>query len=291
MRGADTVGFVKPERQEWVDVRGGRLWTVSSGHGPPMVLCHGGPGSYDYLAPVAELVADVAEVHRFDQRGGGRSTAGPPWSLGALVEDVDALRRHWSHDSWLVAGHSWGAHLALFYALAYPERTRGLVLLNSTGLHWGWGNERRANRILRLTPAERAEVERLEAELASGADEPARTRLRELWWLTDFAARDNAVRSARFDDYPTELGVVAALERDWRHALDGIDEKLGELTRPALVLHGDADPIGETGPRELAGLLPQGRFVSLGGVGHVPWLEDHRELRHYLRRFVAACPV
>lgn len=74
-----------------------------------------------------------------DQRGGGRSLAGGPWTVAALVSDMELLRRHWGYQRWLVAGHSWGAHLALFYALAHPERTRTLVLLNSTGVEVGLG--------------------------------------------------------------------------------------------------------------------------------------------------------
>ena len=250
------------------------------------MLCHGGPGSYDYLGPVGELLHNVAEVHRFDQRGGGRSTAEGPWTIARLVEDVEALRRCWRHERWVVAGHSWGAHLALFYALAYPHRTLGLALLNSTGVRWGWGSERRANRMPRLTSSEQAEVERLEAEVAASGNEVARSRLRDLLWLADFANRRNAERSPRFADYPTDPMVVAELERDWQRALDGIDTKLRDLDLPAVVLHGEADSIGERGPRELAHLLPQGRFVVLDGVGHVPWLEDPAQLRERLRSFV-----
>lgn len=39
-----------------------------------MVLCHGGPGLWDYLGPVSSMVEDLCTVHRYDQRGGGRST-------------------------------------------------------------------------------------------------------------------------------------------------------------------------------------------------------------------------
>ena len=40
-----------------------------------MVLCHGGPGGYDYLAPVhADTVSDVCQVVRYDQRGSGTFT-------------------------------------------------------------------------------------------------------------------------------------------------------------------------------------------------------------------------
>lgn len=255
----------------------------------PVVVCHGGPGSYDYLGPVAELLHDLAEVHRFDQRGGGRSTAVATPSLGQLIEDLEALRRHWGHERWVVGGHSWGAHLALLYALAHPERTIGLVFLSGTGVRWGWATERRANRMPRLTQSERDEVERLEAALATAPEEAARGRLRELWWLTDFAQRSNAIRSPRFADYPKDPAVVAELERDWRGALDGIESKLDALKQPALVLHGAADPIGEGGPRALARRLPDGRFVVLDHVGHVPWLEDPGDLRRHLRAFVTEC--
>ena len=80
---------------------------------------------------------------------------------------------------------------------------------------------------------------------------------------------------------------MASLEQDWERLLDGIDSSLADLDVPTLVLHGEADPIREAGPREIARLLPRGRFVSLRGVGHVPWLEDPRELRRELRGFVA----
>ncbi|WP_052710912.1 alpha/beta fold hydrolase [Pseudofrankia sp. DC12] len=58
---------------------GTRLWTEVSGGGPPVVLGHGGPGLWDYLAPVAALLDDVFTVIRFDQRGCGRSRS-TPWA-------------------------------------------------------------------------------------------------------------------------------------------------------------------------------------------------------------------
>jgi proline iminopeptidase len=271
-----------------VEVSGGRLWTATCGSALPLVLCHGGPGAYDYLQPVAEMVEDLAEVHRFDQRGGGRSVSDGPWTVATMVSDMETLRRYWGHERWLVGGHSWGAHLALFYALAFPSRTLGLIFLNGTGVRWGWGAGRRAERMLRLSEEERAEVEQLERELLAGRGEHARNRLRELMWLTDFAERDNALRSPRYGDYPVDPRVLEALEQDWELALEDIEAGLAELTVPALVVHGEADPIGEYGPREVAALLSQSRFVSLRGVGHVPWLEDSNELRSHLRSFVAA---
>ncbi len=38
---------------EVVNVAGSSLWTVRQGSGPALVCCHGGPGLWDYLEPVA----------------------------------------------------------------------------------------------------------------------------------------------------------------------------------------------------------------------------------------------
>ncbi len=73
-----------------------------------------------------------------------------------------------------------GCALGAFYALVHPERTLGLIFLNGTGIRWGWGPARRANRMLRLNEAERAEVEQLERALLDSAGEQARSRLRDL---------------------------------------------------------------------------------------------------------------
>ena len=90
----------------YVEVPGARLWTASQGVGTPLVLCHGGPGLSDNLGPLAVMIDDIARVHRFDQRGGGRSSTGCPLDVDTLVADLDALRGHWGHERWVVGGHS-----------------------------------------------------------------------------------------------------------------------------------------------------------------------------------------
>ena len=62
---------------------------------------------------------------------------------------------------------------------------------------------------------------------------------------------------------------------------------LPHVTSPALVLHRRGDravPIARG--RELASLLPNARFVPLGGDSHLPWLEDQRELHRALAGFL-----
>src|SRR5437764_15134457 len=100
------------------------MWTATTGTGVPVLLCHGGPGGDDDLEPLAELVDDLAEVHRFDQRGGGRSTPDGPWTVSALVDDMETLRRRFGHERWIVGGHSWRASGAVLRAHASRAHAR-----------------------------------------------------------------------------------------------------------------------------------------------------------------------
>ncbi len=120
-----------------VDVNGVSLWTETQGKGPPLVLCHGGPGMYDYLGPVADMVDDIATVYRYDQRGSGRSGRTPPYTVDTFVEDLDALRRYWGNDRWIVGGNSWGADLAIAYCLRYSDRATALNIHFRDGHHAG----------------------------------------------------------------------------------------------------------------------------------------------------------
>ena len=75
-----------------IDVGGVHLWTCCSGSGLPIMLSSGGPGWYDYLEPVAAMMDDLARVHRWEQRGCGRSDRRGPYDLDTSIADLDALR-------------------------------------------------------------------------------------------------------------------------------------------------------------------------------------------------------
>jgi proline iminopeptidase len=112
-----------------------RTWTSGTATGlPPVVLLHGGPGLWDNLAPVARMLDPLTTVHRFDQRGCGGSEESAEQTIARYVADVEALRRHWGHDGWVVVGHSFGATLALAYAVANPGRTLAIGYLDGVGV-------------------------------------------------------------------------------------------------------------------------------------------------------------
>ena len=109
------------------------LWTCCQGNGPAMLLCSGGPGCADYLGPVSAMVDDLVATIRFEQRGCGRSTPEGPYDLKTTLSDLESIRQSYGIKRWVVAGHSWGANLALAYSLEYTGATSGLIYMCGNG--------------------------------------------------------------------------------------------------------------------------------------------------------------
>jgi len=110
-----------------------------------IVLVHGlGSSSHiwDFVAPI--LAERSLRVLALDQRGHGESDQPDTgYDFLSVVEDlagfVDAVSL--SETSVLV-GHSWGASVALHFAVTHADRTAGLVLVDggtgSPGERWSW---------------------------------------------------------------------------------------------------------------------------------------------------------
>jgi proline iminopeptidase len=196
---------------------GTRLWTATTGSGAALVLCHGGPGLADYLAPLAAMVGDLATVHRWDQRGSGRSSATGPYTLSRFVGDLEALRQHFGYEKWIVCGHSWGASLALLYALAHPGRTRALIYLSGTGLAWTkWKRAYHEEHESRLSSEDRARFRFLKSKRRTTEEE---WEYRVLEDMPNFADRQRARELAETDvreilEYPINYEASAKLSAE-----------------------------------------------------------------------------
>lgn len=113
-------------------VRDVSLFVKTVGHGPPLLLMHGGPGlDHTTLLPLAPL-ADRYTLVFYDHRCNGRSTgAVESMTWENLTADAEALRQMHGYDRWAVLGHSFGGHVALEYALRYPASLSHLVLMDT----------------------------------------------------------------------------------------------------------------------------------------------------------------
>lgn len=259
---------------------GVRLWASRSGRGEPLVLCHGGPGLWDMFGDVAGLLADLATVVRWDQRGCGRSEpCAGPWTTDRFVADLDAVRRHFALDRTVLLGHSWGAQLALSYALAHPERVAALVYVSGTGIDpvSSWHTRFRENFDARLgeVPERRSRWR----ELPDGDPERA-----VLQWSVEFEDRERAMDHARRMAEPwfgINLACNAALNAETRRTW-GTPELYAacrSLEVPVIVVDGERDIRPRRSVDSLERALPRVRRVTLPDAGHLPWVEDPRGFR------------
>ena len=278
-------------QEEILQINDVRLWTAIQGEGIPMVLCHGGPGGYDYLAPVADMTSDLCRVVRYDQRGSGRSQPVGPYDVSTFVNDLEGLRKHFNFERWIVAGHSWGAGLALAYAVRFPARTIAVLHIAGTGIDPRWHDEYRENRLNALSESEREEYQRLRAqrEQAEGTDgEQILDRLRTLSGKTDVFDPNRVDDLPSFDEYPVSNEANEKVGADWKSytADPKFQQSVYNLSIPVLFLHGTCDPRPSHFIEVLAAKLSRGTFASIPESGHYPWIEKPDEVKAALRQFM-----
>ncbi|MEO3855745.1 alpha/beta hydrolase [Acrocarpospora sp. B8E8] len=259
---------------------GVRLWATRVGQGVPVVLCHGGPGLWDMFGDMADLLKNVATVHRWDQRGCGRSDRRGPYTWGRALADLEAVRRYFGLERMVLAGHSWGAQLALRYALDNPGQVSGLIYIAGTGIDpvatW-------------REPYQKNFQERLGGRLARWAELKGRARSeaeeREmcvLQWSAEFA--DNGLEHAESMASPW-FGV----NFDYNAAINAEDKLTWGATElhdrcracevPALIVDGENDIRPRWSVNSLADALPRVSRVVLENAGHLPWVEKPAEFQ------------
>lgn len=278
-------------QEERLQINGVQLWTAIQGMGQPMVLCHGGPGGYDYLSPIADMVSDLCQVVRYDQRGSGRSQPVGPYDVSTFVDDLEGLRKYFNFERWIVAGHSWGAGLALAYAVKFPARTIAALHIAGTGIDPRWHDEYRENRLKALNESEREEYQRLRAqrEYVKGAKgEQILDRLRTLSRMTDVFGSNQVDNLPSFDEYPVSNEANEKVGADWKNYITDsrFQQSVYNLPMPVLFLHGACDPRPSHFIEALAAKLSRSTFALIPESGHYPWIERPDEVKAALRQFV-----
>jgi len=265
---------------------------VRHGQGPPLVLLHGGPGCYDYFdnSALAGWLAAAYSVYSYDQRGCRRSASAGPFTIEANVDDLDAIRRWAGTERLSLLGHSAGAILALFYAVAHAERVERIVLMSPAGLKPGWRKPFDTTIRERLTRPQKEQLADIDRRILRTADPAERAEL--------YRDRFNAALPCYVDPCHREL--APALEFYDREvnvqtsasALDAYDEalfrtRLSRVGDRVGIMHGRSDPIPWRVVDDLLRLLPTARVVPLERCGHFPWLEEPDACREALLTFLS----
>jgi pimeloyl-ACP methyl ester carboxylesterase len=211
---------------------------------------------------LCELLAEEAlRVVRFDNRDSGRSSlATEDYGLSDLAADAVSLHDHLEVEAAHLAGASMGGAIAQTIAVERPERARSLTsIMSSTG-------DPRVGR------ATRAALYAIFGGAPPSDPDAAVERI---------VAIARALSPRRdIDEGAVRLRAAAAAERGFsregfarqlRASLSSPDrtEALRALDLPAVVLHGDADPLVDvSGGRAVAAAIPGAELRIVEHMGH-----------------------
>jgi pimeloyl-ACP methyl ester carboxylesterase len=232
-------------------------WT--SGHGPPLVLVHGGLGDHTRWDALRPHLEPHRTVHAVDRRGRGESGDHPEYALAREFEDVaaviDAVAK--ASDSLVdVYAHSAGG---IYTAGAAPltSNIRRLAIYEG----WDWTHPEA------YVPP-RDVLEQMDALVAEGHRESACEMLfREVLEVSD-------EELAGIRAQPSWSGRVAIVHTVTREVLSflesGFDpERSGSIRVPLLLLVGAKSPeIWKSDAEVLAAALPDARIAVLDAQGH-----------------------
>ncbi len=221
----------------------------TGGDGPAVVFSHGIVMDHAMFDQQVAALSGDYRVITWDERGHGETAAPGPFTFWDSARDVLGLLDHLGLRSAVLGGHSQGGFLSLRAALLEPDRVRGLVLIDTqAGLE---------------DPANAESYQQLHDIWMDQGPAPVQDIVAAIilgpgaWddWFAKWAAADREQFSLAFG---------ALMERD------DITSKLGEITCPALVIHGTADvgiPMGRA-EALLAGLGGRSSLTVIEGGTH-----------------------
>jgi proline iminopeptidase len=266
-------------------VRGVEIFERRVGSGPPVVVLHGGPGAHhDYLLPGFDALARDRELIYYDQRGGGRSPVARDVPVGwrEHVADLEALRGVWQQDRLNLCGYSWGGLLAMLYAVEHPDKVERIALV-SPAPSWRAARIEFEARFRARSTTPEIETER-RALRASGLRERDLAAYQRR--LFELAVAGYFHDPARVGDL-TPFRITERTQREVWESLGDYDLRpaLVGLRIPALVVHGDDDPIPVESAHETARCL-NAEWRLLRNCGHVPYVEAFDDFVESLDKFL-----
>jgi proline iminopeptidase len=269
------------------------VWTKRVGSGPmKMLTLHGGPGcTHEYFECFEDfLPGNGVEFFYYDQLGSAYSDQpNDPnlWRIERFREEVEQVRTALGLESFFLFGHSWGAMLAIDYALKYQRHLKGLVLSNMTASIKSYVTY--INTLRDALPPKTLEIlKKYEAAENYDAPEYQAVMFKEIY----------SRHICRIDPFPEPLArmfrhlnasvyntmqgpnefVVTGTFRDWDRWAD-----LKFIQVPVLLLVGRHDTMSVTDIKRMGELIPAARVVVCEQGSHCSMYDDQEK---YFRALV-----
>lgn len=262
----------------------------------PLLVFHGGPGLdhtmfADYLDPLTE--DGRYRLVLVDERASGRSDRSVPsetWTLEQMAQDVADLAASLGvTDAYATLGHSYGAFVVLQHAVERPDLPRATIV--SSGVANARWLEEVDGQLARFEPVElreqvtsswarEAELQ-TEDEASAMLDDQLPFHFREPQGAPLAEYRRRIAGLGRFA--PDIIRLFAVEQYGGIH----VDDRLGDVTHPVLVLGGRHDRTCAIGAsEEMARGLPDAELVVFENSAHMMFAEEQDRYLASVRGFL-----
>jgi proline iminopeptidase len=268
-----------------VDVWGTKLYVVEVGdtRDYPILIFHGGPGFdhhefADYLDPLTERGYRLVFV---DERAQGRSAPAPPesWTLHQMAADVTVLAGSLGLERYATLGHSYGAFVVLQNAVDFPGMAAQTIV--SGGVPSAGYLDVVEKNLASFEPAGLRQRVAASWERETSVQTPEEM---DQLWLDQSPFHFADPLDPRIDEYNAKSTLVAgavyspAVLRHFAAQDYGqieVEDRLGEIARPVLVLAGRHDRVCSVEAAEaMARGIPNSELVVFEESGHMTFVEE-----------------
>jgi pimeloyl-ACP methyl ester carboxylesterase len=243
--------------------------------GTPVLLIHGYTDNARDWVPLIPYLSRDLRLIVVDIRGHGRS--GKPDCCYTRVDfayDLKLLLDALHVERADIVGHSLGSIIAQTFAEFWPERTRRVVLISSTGGHKAG------------TPPPPPKFDYAAAIRALKEPIDPESPFMIEWWSSPTPVDADFLRRQRRDAAGIPLRVWLAV-LDQALVDTDLQRTLPHLTAPTLLIWGSQDPLMEEEVRQtLIAALPQAEVRVFAGLGHNPFWEEPAQCAAVINTFL-----
>lgn len=275
-----------------VDIGDTHLFIVERGTGYPVIVLHGGPGlDHHMFGDYLDALTNRYRLILVDQRANGRSGRPPAetWTLQQNARDVGLLADALGLGQYAVLGHSYGSFVTLQHAVDYPGQAAQSII--SSGV-----------------PGSRFLMSYVNEQLAHFEPVELRQQVTDSWAREQHAQTQEDVALLLHDQLPFQFrdpfdprmvdyeartaGGVYSPEvlRKFSSADYGgieVEERLGRVTQPVLVLAGRYDRTCSVAASEaMAAGIPNARLVVFEKSAHMTFVEENEKYVTTVRAFL-----
>lgn len=271
-------------------VNGNNLYFKVVGEGEPILVLQGGPGlNMQYIEPHMQALAKKNKLIFFDPRSTGKSEI-PDDTLGAMhqymVEDIEAIRKVFGLGKLNIMGHSWGAKMAILYALKFPGSIKSLVLTSAIPLNHEFDS---LQAVYNDIQSKKPDLQSKRMEIISRhiSRIEIQQRLAFMYSLYNYNDVDKIELTYPQNYADAQIALFRGLSYDYKKYDVNLYPHISKIKVPAIVIHGDADGLSVKASEKLASSLGNAQLIHFDKSGHFPFMEEAEKFAQTVNAFVA----